>query len=123
MGNQKIKRGMEKKKVVIIDDEQDLCHLMRNYLTELDYDVFLANTLGKGLSLMKEVTPDVVFLDNNLPDGLGWEKMDYLLEAYPGCKINLISAYRNSMPEVSARPSSIKILEKPLSLTSLKNYL
>lgn len=114
---------MKKKKVVIIDDEEDLCHLMRRYLMNLNYDVFLANTLGKGMSLMKEVIPDILFIDNNLPDGLGWEKTSYLLENYPGCKINLISAYKSSAPDVISGPTTIKILEKPLSLNALKNYL
>jgi len=113
---------MEKKKIVIIDDEEDLCHLMKTYLMELDYEVFLANTLGSGLLLMKEVVPDIVFIDNNLPDGLGWEKMNYLTEEYPLCKINLISAYKYVLPEISGL-TSVRILEKPLSLNSLKNYL
>lgn len=113
---------MNKKKIVIIDDEEDLCHLMKTYLVELNYDVFLANTLGTGLTLMKEVSPDIVFIDNNLPDGLGWEKMEYLLQAYPECKINLISAYKYLPPELNGR-ASVKILEKPLSLSTLKNYL
>jgi DNA-binding response OmpR family regulator len=113
---------MEKKKIVIIDDEEDLCHLMKTYLVELNHDVFLANTLGSGLLLMKEVVPDVVFIDNNLPDGLGWEKMNYLTEEYPQCKINLISAYKYVLPEISGL-ASVRILEKPLSLNSLKNYI
>lgn len=113
---------MNKKKVVIIDDEEDLCHLMKTYLVELDYDVFLANTLGRGLMLMKEVTPDVVFIDNNLPDGLGWEKMKFISNEYPYCKINLISAYKYYPPDVGTNPL-IKIIEKPLSLNALKNYL
>jgi two-component system OmpR family response regulator len=114
---------MQKKKVLIIDDEQDLCHLMRTYLMDLNYDVFLAYTLGSGLSMMKEIGPDIVFIDNNLPDGLGWDKMNYLVECYPDCKINLISAYKNGAPEIFARRSAVKIIEKPLSLTALKDYL
>ena len=68
---------MSRKKIVIIDDEEDLCHLMKTYFLELDHDVYLANTLSGGLSLIEEVSPDVVFIDNNLPDGLGWEKQGY----------------------------------------------
>lgn len=113
---------MVKKKVVIIDDELDLCHLMKTFLADLDYDVFLANTLGSGLDLMSEVSPDILFIDNNLPDGLGWEKMNYLLENYPNCKINLISAYKSNPPDLT-KSRSIQILEKPLSLSALKNYL
>lgn len=115
---------MSRKKIVIIDDEEDLCHLMKTYFLELNHDVFLANTLGSGLSLIKEVSPDVVFIDNNLPDGLGWEKMSYLLEEYPSCKINLISAYDCLPPDLKNRENhSVNILEKPLRLNTLKDYL
>ncbi len=115
---------MSRKKIVIIDDEEDLCHLMKTYFLELDHDVFLANTLQSGLLLMKEVLPDVVFIDNNLPDGLGWEKMAYLLEEYPSCKINLISAYDYLPPEIRNRGGRpVNILEKPLRLNELKDYL
>ncbi len=115
---------MSRKKIVIIDDEEDLCHLMKTYFLELDHDVFLANTLESGLTLMKEVSPDVLFIDNNLPDGLGWEKMAYLIEKYPGCKINLISAYEYLPPDLKDTNSiTVKILEKPISLNTLQDYL
>lgn len=115
---------MSRKKIVIIDDEEDLCHLMKTYFLELDHDVFLANTLGTGLSLIREVSPDVVFIDNNLPDGLGWEKMAYLIEEFPDCKINLISAYEYLPPDLKDRNTgSVSILEKPLKLNTLKDYL
>jgi two-component system OmpR family response regulator len=115
---------MSRKKIVIIDDEEDLCHLMKTYFLELNHDVFLANTLGTGLSLIREVSPDVVFIDNNLPDGLGWDQMTYLMEAFPTCKINLISAYEFLPPEWKNRENNtVNILEKPLRLNTLKDYL
>ncbi|HET7178419.1 MAG TPA: response regulator [Chryseosolibacter sp.] len=115
---------MSRKKIVIIDDEEDLCHLMKTYFLELNHDVFLANTLGTGLSLMKEVSPDVLFIDNNLPDGLGWEKMEYLAKEFPACKINLISAYDHVPPGLrDPERTTIQVLEKPLRLNSLKDYL
>lgn len=115
---------MSRKKIVIIDDEEDLCHLMKTYFLELNHDVFLANTLGTGLSLIKEVSPDVVFIDNNLPDGLGWEKMSYLLEEFPACRINLISAYHYLPPDLKNKGGqTVTILEKPLRLNTLKDYL
>lgn len=114
---------MRKKRIVIIDDEEDLCHLMKAYLEELDHEVFLANTLGSGLSLMEKVSPDVLFIDNNLPDGLGWEKMTYIAQQFPACKINLISAYQSQPLHMADSSLAIRILEKPLSLNSLKEYL
>lgn len=98
--------------------------MMKRYFLDLDHDVFLANTLQSGLSLIEEVSPDVVFIDNNLPDGLGWEKMTYLMDAYPACKINLISAYNYLPPDLQTRDShAVRIIEKPLRLNALKDYL
>lgn len=114
---------MWRKKIIIIDDEVDLCHLMKTYLEELNHDVFLAYTLSDGLQLMEEVFPDVVFIDNNLPDGLGWEKMDYLRSRFPNCRINLVSAYQYITPEMKDNTSGISILEKPLRLNAIKEYL
>ena len=114
---------MGKKKIVIIDDEEDLCHLMKAYLEEMDHEVFLANTLVSGLSLMEQVSPDVLFIDNNLPDGLGWEKMTYIAQQFPDCKINLISAYQSQPVPIDDSTLPIRVLEKPLSLNSLKDYL
>lgn len=115
---------MFRKKIVIIDDEEDLCHLMKTYFLKLNHDVFIANTLRGGLSLMKEVSPDVLFIDNNLPDGLGWEEMSFLLKAYPDCKMNLISAYEYLPPDLkNATNGAVNILEKPLRLNTLKDYL
>ena len=114
---------MVRKKIVIIDDEEDLCQLMKGYLVELNYDVFLANTLASGLKLMHAVSPDIVFVDNNLPDGLGWDQLNYLIKEFPKCKINLISAYKYLPPDLSLENYPVRILEKPLSLNSLKDYL
>ena len=113
---------MGKKKVLIIDDEVDFCLLMQFYLSKKNCDVSISHTLHDGLGSVQTNTPDIVILDNNLPDGLGWEKMNYLTEEYPLCKINLISAYKYVLPEISGL-TSVRILEKPLSLNSLKNYL
>lgn len=114
---------MSRKKIVIIDDEEDLCHLMKTFLGELDHDVFLAYTLTSGLRLIDDVSPDVVFIDNNLPDGLGWEQMGYLRSKFPKCRINLVSAYQYITPEMKNNTAGINILEKPLRLNAIKDYL
>jgi DNA-binding NtrC family response regulator len=114
---------MPRKKIVIIDDEVDLCHLLRTYFEDLDHEVHLAYNLASGMVLLNDVTPDVLFIDNNLPDGLGWEKLKYLLEKFPNSKINLISAYHTVPDEMIAQHGNIRILEKPLRLNTLRDYL
>ena len=110
------------KKVLIIDDEMDFCLLLKAYLSRLKYDVYYSNTLAAGVEQAKKIGPSIIFLDNNLPDGLGWEMAMYFLKQYPAAQLNLISAYHPELPNVKVTPS-LKIWEKPISLTELEDYL
>jgi two-component system, OmpR family, response regulator len=113
---------MPDKKVLIIDDETDFCLLMKNYFKKRNFEVHIRHTLSEGLTALQEVKPDILFLDNNLPDGLGWEHTEYIVSHFPQTHINLISAfhYNDSYP---ARFSTIKIWEKPISLSELNGYM
>lgn len=113
---------IDRKKVLIIDDEIDLCLLLKSYLLRKNYDVYLSHTLGEGISFLKNLEPDIIFIDNNLPDGTGWSVAPQLAEDHPNMHINLISAFHPVKPEMPAG-SSFTIFEKPISLTDLDKQL
>jgi DNA-binding response OmpR family regulator len=106
---------MKKRKVLIIDDEEDFGMLMKRFFSQKNYDVYVAYTISDGLKLLDEHLPDIIFLDNNLPDGYGWDKTDYILSTYPQTQLNLISAL--NVPKTSS--SSFRILEKQMLLKEL----
>ena len=110
------------KKILIIDDETDLCLLLKDYFVRKHYNVFLSHTLEEGKELLKNVHPDVLFLDNNLPDGLGWDNAPSLATSYPLTYIVLISAFH---PEIPAMPVNTRfmVMEKPISLADLDKQL
>jgi len=54
---------MEKPKILVIDDDPDLVESMRITLEANDYQVFSAGNGPEGLSLTKEVFPDLIILD------------------------------------------------------------
>ena len=110
------------KKVLIIDDEIDFCLLLKAYLSKLKYEVHYSNSLADGIEQARKIDPSIIFLDNNLPDGLGWEMAMHFLSAYPHAQLNLISAYHPDLPNVKVTPA-LKIWEKPISLTELEKYL
>jgi DNA-binding NtrC family response regulator len=106
---------MKTRKILLIDDERDFGILMKNFFAQKNYEVYHAQTLAEGMKLLEQEKPDFIFLDNNLPDGLGWGKTEYILVNYPLAQLNLISAYH--VPKTSA--SSFRILEKPLVLEEI----
>jgi DNA-binding response OmpR family regulator len=111
------------KKVLIIDDEVDLCLMIRQFLRKRNYDVHIAHTLNDGLSHLNAITPDVLFLDNNLPDGMGWDAAKSIHDRYPFMKITLISAYELSHEVRTLLDHSIQVLEKPVSLLEIERHL
>ena len=110
-----------RKKVLIIDDEVDFCFLLKTYLTKKNYKISLANTLYQGLQLLESENPDIIFLDNNLPDGFGWDKIDFITHSHPEAQLNLVSAYNYIYP--SPDINELKVWEKPLDLRKLDEYL
>ena len=109
---------MIKVKILIVDDEVDFCMLMQNYFEEKEFDVYVAHTLEDGFNLLRKIRPEIFFLDNNLPDGEGWSKVNEIIQLYPDLKINLISAYGDK-PELLENSDNISFWEKPISTTEL----
>ena len=110
---------MIKVKILIVDDEEDFCMIMKSYFEKKGMQVFLAYNLSDGLKLIEEKTPDILFLDNNLPDGEGWDKTNDILKENPSLKINLISAYKEKTNEFDSF-SNVFIWEKPVSIRKLE---
>jgi DNA-binding response OmpR family regulator len=113
---------MDKKKVLIIDDEVDFCLLMQFYLSKKNCEVSISHTLQDGLGLVQNNEPDIVILDNNLPDGLGWPQAKNILDAVPDVHLFLISANKpTNKPEISN--SHCQVVEKPISISQIDNFL
>ena len=113
--------AMSGKKVLIIDDEIDLCILLKNFLTKQHYEVVVSHKLSDGLQEAVSFSPDIIFLDNNLPDSQGWTKARWILDTLPNTDLFLISAYNNqvSLP----KDPRITVIEKPLSLKSIAKLI
>lgn len=108
----------DRRKVLIIDDEIDLCLLLKSYFLKKDYDVYVSHTLEQGISYIKTIQPGIVFLDNNLPDGIGWTMAPELSKDFPYLQIILISAFHPLVPEMQAE-SHFQVIEKPISFADL----
>jgi DNA-binding response OmpR family regulator len=107
---------MANRKVLIIDDDKEFSYLVNRILTKKNYTVLEAKNIEEGMKLLEEHVPDFVFLDNQLPDGFGWGKAEYIMVNFPNTQLNLISAL--DVPKTST--SSFRILEKQLLLEELR---
>ncbi len=114
--NDQSAEGMNlRKKVLVIDDDVDFGLALKYFFKNKPFDLVLAHTLIGGLTSLEEDQPDHVFLDNRLPDGLGWERAEYIIAKYPLIKLNLMSSLRTPKPAVYVH----RILQKPISLDEM----
>ena len=81
----------------------------------------MSHKLADGLREALDFFPDIIFLDNNLPDSQGWAKAGWLLNALPKANIFLISAYK-ATPSLPDDPR-LAIIEKPLSLKAIEKLI
>jgi len=109
-----------KPRILIVDDELDYCSIMKSYFQEKNYEVFLAGTLHEAMYHLEKNSPDILFLDNNLPDGMGWNHIDVMMGKKPGLRLFLISAYNQKLN--SAVDPEITVWEKPISLNLLNQH-
>ena len=60
-------------KILVIDDEANICDLLRLYLEKEGYEVKCAGDGTEGLKQFKFSEPDLVLLDIMLPGKDGWQ--------------------------------------------------
>lgn len=107
-------------KAVIIDDEQNnldnLQFLVNTYCPEVTV-LGTALNVGKGLSLIAETKPDLLFLDIQMPGKSGFD----LLKALPGrdMEVVFVTAYDHYGIQ-AIKFSAIDYLLKPVDVSELK---
>jgi Response regulator containing CheY-like receiver, AAA-type ATPase, and DNA-binding domains len=80
-------------KLLIVDDEPDLCLFLQEHFEErFDSEVFTATTAGEALRLLGELQPEGMLLDINLRSRLdGFDILDRAGEISPATKVIMVT--------------------------------
>lgn len=104
------------KKILIIEDEGDICLLLNIILAENNIDLDHVNTIEKAKDYLKSNNPALVLLDNKLPDGKGLDFIEYIRNNYPEIKILMITGdLAASSKQVALSNGADLFLEKPFT--------
>jgi len=90
------------KKILLVDDDQDICSVLAEYLEKQNYQVLQANNAFDGLSLYVSEKPDLVLIDILMPEMTGLELTEKILEIDPDAVIIIISGTGSSMDPIKA---------------------
>ena len=103
------------KKILIIDDDVDLCTLLGRYLSRKGFDTELAHTGNKGIAKFTEQPFDAVISDYRLGDMEGKELIAALKQKNPAVKILMITGYSDIKTAVEViKLGAYDYITKPL---------
>ena len=60
-------------KILVVDDDQNICELLRLYIEKENFEVVIANDGRRALELFDVENPDLIMLDIMLPELDGWQ--------------------------------------------------
>lgn len=108
-------------RILIIDDEPDICTLLSSVLKTDGNETYVAHNLADGQTLFTTKCPDIVFLDLNLPDGSGFSLLPKLKKEIPGSKVVICSAYDGvTERETATQYGADYFISKPFKLKKIK---
>ncbi len=103
--------------ICIVDDEEGIRESLSGIFEDEGYTVVTAGTAQEAFDLLKEQTPDLIFLDIWLPGTDGIQALTRIREEHPHLPVVMISGHGNIELAVNAtRLGAYDFLEKPLSL-------
>ena len=109
------------KKILIIDDDPSVVTLIKYHLEKEHYRIESAETGEKGLKLINEYIPDLVFQDVRLPGISGVKLLEKIKSESPHLPVILITAYGGVKLAVeSIKKGAFDFLTKPINGEELK---
>lgn len=80
-------------KILVIDDDVDMCLLLKRFLTKNSYEVTLAHNGKKAVEELDNNEPDLVLCDFRLEDMDGKELLIKIKERYPRTPVIIVTGY------------------------------
>lgn len=80
-------------KILIIDDDRDMCLLLKRFLSRHGFEVLESYSGKKALELLETVEPDLVMCDFRLEDMEGNVLLGKIKERYPHVPVIIITGY------------------------------
>ena len=113
------------KKILIVDDEQDVTSALKDYFQAQGLDVLTASSGEKGLELLNSEKPALALLDMRLKEGLsGMEVLRRAKAAKSKAEIVVITAVDNqNVADLAKGLGAADYLTKPIRMEDLKRVV
>ncbi len=115
---------MEKVKILVVDDEVEVCIMLSNFLGMRNYSVATALTMKSAIEAVEKEHPALVLLDIKLTDGSGMDALTVIKEIDPAIKVIMLTALDDNE---TIRQAKLKgaddYISKPFNFGYLENLI
>jgi CheY-like chemotaxis protein len=112
---------MNKPRVLVVEDNLEMCSLHKLTLEKAGFEVMLANDGNAALTLAQQSKPDVILTDIMMPNMDGIELIEIIrkMQSLAGIPIFVLSAGTEQLLDKASQAGATKVIEKPLNPTQL----
>lgn len=107
------------KKILIIEDEGEMCLLLNILLNDKTMELDHVKFLSDAMTYLQKHQPAVILLDNKLPDGFGVDFISFIKSNYPQVKVIMISGFDASVKDIALENGADDYLQKPFSRSQI----
>ena len=111
-------------RILVVDDEIEICNLLKDFLTLKGYEVYTALDGGTAITKLKQDRPHIVLLDIIMPGMGGIETLKAIKKVDPRVGVIMITAIADN--ELALRTLELGAYDyicKPFELTYLEDVL
>jgi DNA-binding NtrC family response regulator len=110
-----------KPKVMIVDDEAEIRHVVKIFLERNDFEMLEVPNGAALTEAFNGPQPDVVLLDMKLPDAEGMELLPQIKKKWPETEVIVVTGFGSTDLAVEAtKQGAYHFLNKPFDLSALK---
>jgi len=113
-------------KVLIADDDRQLCQFFNAVLRNYGWEVIVAFDAAQALVMAKNGTPDVIVLDINMPGGTGIGALEKLSMNMKTSMIPILVLSGSQDPIIEDKTKAlgaVGYIHKPVDVEELHRYL
>ena len=109
-------------KLLVVDDEVEICDFLKSFFEERNYDVRTASSGQAALDVVEQFKPQVMLLDIKMPVMDGIQVLGAVKKKHPRLKVIMVTALETrDKIEECLRLGADNYITKPLSLEYLEN--
>jgi len=115
---------MDRAKILIVDDEEEICNITRSFLAKRDYTIFTATTGDDAINVVKKEQPHLMLLDVRLGSDSGLDILGKVKAIDKNIKVIMVTALDDEATIREAKTlGADDYIAKPFTAAYLNDFI